>query len=411
MQSRRHQWQVLSTLAWRYLWRNYRRTTIMLLAIAVGVWAMIFMTALMRGMVDDMVENNIKNFVGDVQIHHPEYQYDPSIANRIPAPSGDLLNYLRQAHLQWTARIRVPAVVSSARESLGVTLMAVMPEREMAMSRIPHQISAGHFIESSDDSGIVIGAKLARRLETELGKRVVLMSQDPDNNIADRGFRVVGIFSAELPSMEEQYVFVGLKTAQKLLGVGETVSEIEVQGEDFRHIDPFYQRIKSLLPGLDVKAWYQLDEYLGAMLAVMDGFVLVWIVVIFMALSFGLVNTLVMAVFERVREIGLMLALGMRPGSILLQVLMETFLLLVLGLLIGNVLAIATILAVQDGIDISAVAEGMAMAGAGSTLYPSLYWQDLLLANAVVILLGLLAGLLPAHRASRYNPVEALTKT
>lgn len=383
----------------------------MLLAIAVAVWAMIFMIALMRGMVDDMVQSSIRSFVGHVQIHHPDYRDDPSVVNRIPAPEGPLLDYLQSPSLDWTARIRVPAVVSSARESLGVTLMGVIPERETRLSEIPGRISAGRFIDSPTDSGVVIGAKLARRLDTELGKRIVIMSQDPDNNIAERGFRIVGIFSAELPAMEEQYLFIGLETAQNLLNVGSSVSEIEVQGPDYRNVDGIYQTIQELAPALDVKPWYRIDAYLGTMLSVMDGFVLVWIIVIFMALSFGLVNTLVMAVFERVREIGLMLALGMRPSAILLQILVETLLLLVIGLGIGNVLVVATIIPLAEGIDISAVAEGMAMMGAASTLYPALYWQDMLLANVIVVVLGLLAAILPALRASRYDPVEALTKT
>jgi len=147
------------------------------------------------------------------------------------------------------------------------------------------------------------------------------------------------------------------------------------------------------------------------MMGVMDGFVLVWVVVIFLALSFGLANTLMMAVFERVREIGLMQALGMRPASILYQVLLESLMLLILGLLVGNALAVLSILPIRDGIDLSVVAEGIEMMGASSTLYPSLNPRDLVTANAVVIVLGILTSLLPAWRASRYRPVEAIAKT
>jgi ABC-type lipoprotein release transport system permease subunit len=147
------------------------------------------------------------------------------------------------------------------------------------------------------------------------------------------------------------------------------------------------------------------------MLGVMDGFVLVWVIVIFMALSFGLANTLMMAVFERIREIGLMQALGMKPAAIISQILLESLLLLVLGLLLGNALAIASILPIRGGIDLSVVAEGFEMMGASSTLFPALKMKDLVLANAVVIVLGVLTSLLPAWRASRYRPVEAIAKT
>jgi ABC-type antimicrobial peptide transport system permease subunit len=118
-----------------------------------------------------------------------------------------------------------------------------------------------------------------------------------------------------------------------------------------------------------------------------------------------------MAVFERVREIGLMMALGMRPGWIMYQVLLESLILLALGLILGNALAAATILPLEGGIDVSVVAEGMEMAGMGSTLYPSLRVEDMLMSTVVVLILGLIASLLPAWRASRYNPIEALART
>jgi ABC-type lipoprotein release transport system permease subunit len=127
-------------------------------------------------------------------------------------------------------------------------------------------------------------------------------------------------------------------------------------------------------------------------------------------LSFGLVNTLVMAVFERVREIGLMLALGMRPSNILGQIIVESSLLLVFGLILGNVLAWASVVPLQDGIDISAVAQGMEMFGASSVLYPELELKDMITANVVVLVLGFFASLSPAWRASRYEPIEAITK-
>lgn len=401
---------VIFTLAWRNLWRNHRRTTIMLAAITVGVWAMIFMTALMRGMVDDMLLNGIRSMPGEVQIHHPEYRDDPSINNSIPAPSTELLEALKTPEVvAWTSRVRVQAVISSERDSRGIVLLGVEPDSELQVSFDSDSIREGRFLEDSDDRGLVIGVKMAEHLETDLGKRVVVMSQDPENNIADRGFRIVGIYKAKLASLEEMYVYAGRNTIQKMLKLDNRVSEIAITGEDYRNVDRWYPRIKQAAgQEVETMTWYEANAYLGSMMSMMDGFVLVWVIVIFLALSFGLVNTLVMAVFERIREIGLMQALGMRPAMIMYQILIESFLLLSIGLIIGNVFAVATIIPLQSGIDISAVAKGMEMMGTSSMLYPALKIEDMVLANVIVIILGLLTSILPAWRAASYDPIKAL---
>ena len=399
-------------LAWRNLWRNHRRTLIMLLAIAIGVWAMIFMTALMRGMVDDMIRDGIDSLPGYVQIHHAEFRDDPSIDNSLQAPGPELLSALENpAVAGWTSRVRVPAMISSERDSRGITLLGVDPAGEIALGFDLENMVEGRFLDSPEDKGLVVGRKLLERLETGLGKRVVVMSQDPENNVADRGFRIVGVYKASLESQEEQFVYGGRSYIQSLLKIGTQVSEIAVAGHDYRSVDDLLTIIRDASPqDSEALPWMELESYLSSMMNMMDGFVLVWIIVIFIALSFGLINTLMMAVFERIREIGLMQALGMRPSSILYLILMESLLLLALGLLAGNILAIASILPLKEGIDLSAVAKGMEMMGAGSMLYPALKLRDLATANVVVIVLGLLTSLLPAWRASRYSPVEAITK-
>ncbi|MEX1311219.1 MAG: FtsX-like permease family protein [Candidatus Sulfomarinibacteraceae bacterium] len=407
-----NRFKIVLRLAWRNLWRNHRRTLIMIAAIVIGAWSMIFMTALMRGMVDDMIADGISVLPGHVQIHHPDYRDDPTIANVIPPPSGDLLAALGAPEVvAWATRVRVPAVISSERDTRGVTLIGIEPERERDISFVARDIAEGDFLSSRDDRGLIVGRKLVEKLETGLGKRVVIMSQDQSNEIADRGFRIVGIFESNLAQYEEGFVFAGEAVIQELLGVGDAVSEVAVLGTDYRDVEGLYRSVEAAAGNdVEVLPWYELDTYLGSMLAMMDGFVIIFIVVVFLALSFGLVNTLVMAVFERVREIGLMLALGMTPRSILGQIVTESVLLLVIGLVIGNIAAVATIEPLKDGIDVSIVGEGMEMMGASSVLYPALYLKDIVMANVIVIVLGFFASLSPAWRASRYDPIRAITK-
>ncbi|NNF39828.1 MAG: ABC transporter permease, partial [Woeseiaceae bacterium] len=374
-------------LGWRNLWRNHRRTLVMLAAITTGVWAMIFMTALMRGMVHDMIRDGIDSLPGYVQVHDPAFRDDPSVANLISIPDSELMQRFNAARIErFSTRINVPAIVSSERDSRGVILYGIDPASERTVTSLAENLVEGRYLESDADKGIIIGRKLAEKLETGLGKRIVLMSQDQQNDIVDRGFRIVGIFKAKLEAREESGVYAAKKTVQDLLRIGDRVTEVAIAGDNYRNVNPLQTSVANLVgKELEVLPWQQLNTYLGSMLKVMDGFVLVWMVVIFLALSFGLVNTLAMAVFERVREIGLMMALGLRPAGILLQVVTESLMLLAIGLAAGSTLAWLTIQPLQSGIDISQVAQGMEMFGASSVLYPELTAADVLLANGVVL--------------------------
>jgi ABC-type lipoprotein release transport system permease subunit len=223
---------------------------------------------------------------------------------------------------------------------------------------------------------------------------------------------VVGIYTARLPGTEDRFVYSGRSVIQSMLGIEGEVSEIAITAGDYRAVAQWYPAIAAAGGAqFEVLPWTELDSYLSTMLNVQDGFALVFMIVVFLALSFGLVNTLVMSVFERVREIGLMQALGMRPKLILAQVLLESVYLLLVGLAMGNIIAFATIKSLEDGIDISGVAQGMEQMSMSPVLYPALRIEDMVMSTMVVIVLGLLASLLPAWKASQLDPVVALAKT
>ncbi len=403
---------LLTTLAWRNLWRHTRRTVVMLFALVLGVWAMIALAAFVRGWMGDYVRKEILNLTGHVQIHARAYRDDPSVAHRMHPPSPKLVEALRDGRVvAWAGRIRVPGVVSSERESAGVTIVGIDPAAERGLSFIANAITEGRYLESPDDPGILIGRKLAERLETQPGRRVVLMSQDANNEIADRGFRIVGVFDAEPQAMETGYVFTGRRIAQEMLKVGDDISEIAIMTRDRNDLGTLVAALRAAAPNLDVAPWSELRPVLVLTEKVNSVILLVWFAVVFAAMSFGLINTLLMAVFERTREFGLFQALGMPPRYILQQVLIESLILLIIGLVLGNLAAWLTVTGLRDGIDLSAFAEGLALVGVSPVIYPALAIVDVVAANLIVMVLGVLASLYPAWRASRYVPVEAITRT
>lgn len=402
---------LLLTLAWRNLWRHPRRTLMILFASVLGVWSMVALAAILRGSMESQLDRAILRLTGHVQLHAPGFRDDPVIEHRFDPPDAALARVLAGAEVTaWASRVRVPAVIASERESAGVTLVGIEPERERGLSFIPDAVTEGRYLDSAEDPGLLLGRKLAERLETGLGRRVVLMSQDVGNQVADRGFRVVGIFDTQPQATEEAYVFIGRAAAQRMLKLGDEVTEIALMVSDRDRIEPLLAPLRAAAPGLDVEPWTVVEPLLVLTQKIGDVILIVWYAIVFAAMSFGLVNTLLMAVFERTREFGLFQALGMPPRHILGQVLAESLILLALALVIGNLFAWATIASLEGGIDLSAVAEGMEMIGAAPVIYPAWSARDLLAANLLVLVLGLAASLYPAWRAARHVPVEALTR-
>ena len=403
---------LLVTLAWRNLWRHVRRTLLIVFALALGVWSMVTLAALTRGSMEQQLNSAFANLIGHVQIHLPGYRDDPVIDHRFAEPTGALRDALSAPDIiAWAARVRVPAMLSSEQESAGITLVGIDPKREHDLSFLAKAVKEGRMLADGNDPGIVLGRKLAERLETALGRRVVILSQDSANKIADRGFRVVGIFDSEPQMIETAYVFIGLAQAQQLLHMPGAVSEIGLITPDRNNLGSVLDRLRTAAPQLDVQPWTQIEPTLKLTESVTDVILMIWYVIVFVAMSFGLVNTLLMAVFERTREFGLFQALGMPPSQILGQVLVESLFLLGVGLALGNLLALATLAATADGIDLSAFAKGFEMIGVSPMLYPMLKLDDALSANLLVFVLGLAASLYPAWRAARYVPVEAITRT
>jgi len=399
------------TLAWRNLWRHARRTVVMLFALMLGVWAMIFMASLVRGSMEQHIGKEILNLTGHIQIHAPNYVDDPAVDHRFKVPEALAKHMQRAPVVAASSRVRVPAVVSSEYDSAGVTLVGIDPQREQGLSFLDASILQGRNLESVTDSGIVIGKKLAERLETGLGRRVVLMSQTVENKIGDRGYRVVGIFKADPQAMETGFVFIGRDVAQDMLGMGQAVSEVAVMTGNREIPDALVDGLRAVSPGLDVQPWTKVQPLLVLMEQVNNVVLLIWFAVVFAAMAFGLVNTLLMAVFERTREFGLFQALGMTPRFILGQVLVESLILLAIALVLGNLAAWLSVASLHGGIDLSRFAEGLQLVGVSPIIFPALASGDVIVANVVVIVLGVLASLYPAWRASRYVPVEAITRT
>jgi len=406
-------------LAWRNIWRNPRRTIVILLAVIIGVWSMIFLGALMRGMETQMVKNAISTLTGSIQIHHKDYRNDPVVENSMN--NIDKLDKALSTTLDpgifWTKRVRVNAIASNARHATGVTLVGIEPEKEAKISFIGKAMISGRFLLPEDKNKIIVGKAFIEKFNTKIGNKLILMSQNTQKEIASKAFRIVGIFSAESEAVEKQFVFVPISQALKILKMGDSISEISIMLPRLditgKNETRAAEKLKAAINDdtFVIETWQQLLPMMKAYLKISGFFLYIWYFVVFVAMGFGIVNTSLMAIFERMREFGLMKALGMRPFQIIKGVVTESFFLLVLGILAGNILGFLSVAVIaKNGIDLSALAAGTQMWGIPRILYPEIWVQDVIVAGLVVLFLGILVSLYPAFKAARVTPTTAMTK-
>ena len=405
-------------IGWRNLWRNPRRTLIILTAIIIGIISMIVMSAFGRGMMEGMVKNSIDNLVGHIKIQNSDYRLDPSVENRIDNASevADRITSVLPDDGRLIKRLRLDGVLSTSREHTGVMIVGIQPILETGMSFIGRPLYAGSPLDPDDTNGLLIGEALLDRLGLEIGKKVVLMSQDSNGEGQAKAFRIRGSYRTELRDTEKRYVFVNLEKFQEMIGAPDTATELAVNlglatTYQTGRIEELVNRINDKLDNknLTAKGWRELLPAIAAYIDMFDVYMLIWFVVVFIAMGFGLANTVLMAVYERMREFGLQRALGVRATGIIKSVMIEVVLLLIVGAALADLASLFLVKAVfGSGIDLGSFGAGIEMWGISRVVYPVLSLKDVVMANGVVILLGLLVGLYPALHAARFTPVETM---
>ncbi len=404
--------KIVVSLAWRNLFRNKRRTIFTLLAVIIGFWSSLSLSALARGLSKNAIDGALYTLTGHGQIHAVGFLDDPSIDHRfsLDAKLIDIIkNNPNISH--WGERLRVPSFVMSERESAGVQLVGIVPKQEQRLSFISDTVVEGRYLQDKNDKGIIVGKALLKKLKTKLGRRLVVMSDHATDRNAERGMRIVGVFDAELESTEKAFIFTGLHTAQQLVGAPEELTEISFRVYNDNLVSSVIDNLSEKLPELDVQPWQVLEPLFVAISKMQNGFLLLWFFIVVTAISFGLINTLLMTVFERKKELGLLQALGMRPRWVVLLVSIESTLLLVFGAVLGNLAALFTVHFFSSGIDISKFAQGAEMIRVASIVVPYIKTDDWIIANIVIVGIGTLGSFYPAWRGVKGIPLDAVTRT
>ena len=401
--------KLLLQLSWRNLWRHRRRNLMLFTAILVAIAACVLLGSLIRGMQNDMMKDAVENLSGNLKVLAPGYREDPSIERAFALTEGYRPDIPDDEMIGWTRRVRVPAVVTSERETRGISLVGIDPGEERAISFLAQVDVRGEPLAGADDDRILLGVELAARLDTAVGRRVVIMTQGADGRNREAGFRVAGLYDAPGTALEKSYAFTGIRPLQTLLGTND-VTEVSVRLRDDRFSASANQALSKEMGGLEVLNWRQLDPQAAAFYEIADVGITIWYVILLLALAFGLINSLITAVLERVREFGMLRALGMRPRAVVVQVVIESVLIVAFALAGGIVVGVGLVALFADGIDLSNYAAGAELAGMRSRLVPHLIARDVMMLGALAVALAVFASAYPAWRAVRIKPLDALRR-
>ncbi|SON48727.1 ABC transporter permease [Vibrio tapetis] len=413
---------MLIKLAWRNLWRNKMRTSIMLGAMVFGLLGVSLMMGFMTGLVDSMLKNAISWQTSHVQVHQKTYVDNPEINSVIPN-SDLILDYIKQSPdiKAYSARVLANGMVASARSTRGVRINGIDLVQEQKITPLSEHIVDGKWLSAEGRNPVLVSQKIAERLRLRVGSKVVLTFSDTNNDVSGAAFRVRGIFKTPSTSFDDGNVYVRKNDLTKLAGI-KGVHEIAILVNDTEvdSVKAFQQELQSHLnesmrkegsSQISVRNWQQVQPLLATMQGSMKTSNQVMLAIFVIAMGFGIINILLMSVFERTQEFGVLMAVGMQKHKIFILIMLESTFLGVTGAALG-VISSFTLMTVlgHSGINLAMMAEALGNYGMDTMLYPYVAGSDYQMIFVTVVLVSLIAALYPARQILKQHPVQAMSE-
>jgi putative ABC transport system permease protein len=399
-------------IAWKNVWRSKGRSMVVMGSIVVGIWALIFGTGFMNGFMESYMADVINHDVSNVQVHHPEFKRDFDVKMYIPNGDEKAAEVLKWQEVKsTTTRVIVNGMIASSRKGSGVQIRGIDVEKEASVTRLDSLVKEGAYFEGIKRNPIVIGEKLASELKVKLRSKVVLTFNDAEGELTAVAFRVAGIVKSSSVKINELYVFVRKEDLSRNLAIGSNIHEIAIVSEDRADDEALAAKYNALFAEDKAESWREIAPELALMQEMYSKSLYILLIIIMLALVFGIVNTMLMAVLERMRELGMLMAIGMNKVRVFFMVVIETIYLSTVGAPIGLLLGWLTIRYFRDvGVDLSSYSEGLESFGYSSVLYPYVESNSYFIVTVGVIITAIIGALYPAWKAVKLNPVEALHK-
>jgi ABC-type lipoprotein release transport system permease subunit len=399
------------TLALRNLVRHARRTTITLLTMIFGIATLTLLSALNDGWLSQMKTNFILSFTGHLQIHAKGFEVSQNLRNRIMTP--DAVSRLMSSPdiAGWTERIRTSGLASVSGSSTSVQIMAVDPEQETWVTSMHQGVKEGGWLRPGMTSDLLLGRTIAQNLGADLGDRIILMTQRPGGEMVSEAFFLRGILETGAPQIDRTLALITLHGAQQWLQMDHSVTDIVIRANQHKDTDALYRLFIQQLSQKDyeVMAWQDLDPMVRQWLEFSDAYSLVVLFIVIILVLTEILNTMLISLHQRQKELGVMIAIGTQRQQIFLMLLIEAVMLILLGATLGYLSGSMIVISLSDtGIDLSNYANAFKFFYMDPVIHPQLTQGSAIKIFIATLLAALLAGIYPAWKATRLSLSQAL---
>jgi ABC-type lipoprotein release transport system permease subunit len=413
----------LLRLAWRNLWRNPRRTLIAMAAIGLGYAMLLFVACLMAGLRQQMIESGTDLVLSDVEVHAPSYYPDrpihQTLGGRNGTDVGELIATIAADPRVQAASPRVYGygLVSATHQSTGVELLGVVPDQEQKITMLQTRMVKGSYLTGRMPKGVVMGDKLATTIGVEVGSEIVLLTPAADGSTGNDLYTVAGMFHTGLDAMDRGLVLMSLASLQELLRLPPgRIHEVGIKLHDITTATTTAAALEVQLSKtfpVRVRAWPELAPELSDYVQFNRRVTFILFFIFFLLAVMGIVNTMLMAIIERTRELGMLMAVGMRPVQVVGLIVAEAASLAGASLVLGGALGVPLLWYLQvHGLNMGGNRGAVSLAGVvvGPLWYGRQDFTAYTQAALGLAVTALVSALYPALRAARFRPAEALRK-
>lgn len=412
------------------------RSLIVMIAVTIGMTGGIFSSAIFKGMSEGRVEEAIKYEVSHLQIHHPKFMQNQELSYTIPRADSISRELARLPEVKAVSnRLEMPVMIKSSSTGTGVQLLGINPASEKQVTDIYKAVydssdvaekykfsdnerllsfvedSCGHYFEKETrHNQIVIGEELAEQLKVDVKSKLVVNLQTLDGSLSGGVFRVAGIYRITNSSFENSVAFVDKSDLVELAELGEDAThEVSVRLNEGYELPVFIEKLRAQYPELSIMSWKDIQPDVGMITEWMDVMLYFIMVIILLALGFGIVNTMLMVVMERVKELGMLMAVGMNKIRVFSMIMLETIFLSITGGVVGMIIAASLVKYFnKTGINLETFSQGFEAIGYNPVLYPEIGIEFYLSITLLIILTAIFASIYPAVKALKLSPAEAL---